>query len=333
MAVKKIDKEYCFTDSTVNDYGFRLLTSGYQLPEFQKNPIGYYMHSREEGVVVSWTDFRIDGDKVYAKPSINLSNKRGQQTADEVENGFLNGASVGHIVVIESSVDPEDMLPGQCGPTITKWYNRELSLVDLPGNLNGLCLYTNEGELINLSTFKNQKIQMEKIILTPANLAALTLGADATQETVNTTIANLAAKAAKVDSLTIELSNANTAKENAETALKNLQAATTTKEITDNLAAAVTATKITQAQSVQLAADYAGKPAELAAFLDTMQPQTSIVKKITDNSLKNLAAAYKDKTWKELDKIDGALADLKAADFDLFKEKYQAQFKKEYTGK
>ena len=38
---KKIDRQYVLSDSTVNEYGFRLLTSGYQLPAFKKNPIGY----------------------------------------------------------------------------------------------------------------------------------------------------------------------------------------------------------------------------------------------------------------------------------------------------
>jgi hypothetical protein len=333
MALKKIDKEYCFTDESVNDYGFRLLTSGYQLPEFQKNPIGYYMHSREDGVVVSWSEFRIEGDKVFAKPSINLSNKRGEQTADEVENGFLNGASVGHIVVLESSMEPEMMVPGQTGPTITKWFNRELSLCDIPGNMNGLCLYNNEGELINLSTFKNQKIQMEKIILTHASLIALSLTADATQTAVDTAITNLATKAANVDSLTVQLNAANTAKKTAETGLETLKKETTAKEIAANLAAAVTATKMTQAQSDLLAINYAGKPVELAAYIDTLQPQASVISMINNSTVKNLAAEYKDKTWNELDRIDGALANLKAADIDLFKQKFKAEFKKEYTGK
>ncbi len=138
MASKQINKKFVLSDSTVNEYGFRLLSSGYQLGEFQKNPIGYYMHQRDGGVVVKWCDMCMDDDQITAYPEINLSNTRGQQTADEVENGFLNAASVGHIVVLEYSNDPELMLPGQTGPTITKWYNKECSLVDIPGNYNAL---------------------------------------------------------------------------------------------------------------------------------------------------------------------------------------------------
>jgi hypothetical protein len=100
---KKINRQYVLSDSTVNEYGFRLLTAGYQLASFQKNPIGYYMHRREDGIVVKWEDLCVDDDKIVGTPVVNLSNGRGEQTCDEAENGFLNAASVGHIVVLEYS--------------------------------------------------------------------------------------------------------------------------------------------------------------------------------------------------------------------------------------
>ena len=148
---KKIDRQYVLSDSSVNVYGFRLLSSGYQLEAFQKNPIGDYMHRREEGIAVKWEDLRIEEDRIMGIPVINLSNARGAQTCDEAQNGFLNAASVGHIVVLEYSTDPEMMLPGQTGPTITKWYNKECSLVDIPGNGNALTtLYDAQENEINL---------------------------------------------------------------------------------------------------------------------------------------------------------------------------------------
>ncbi|WP_315814071.1 hypothetical protein [Paraflavitalea speifideaquila] len=77
--MNKLNKEFLITDSTVNVYGFRLLTSGYLMDEFKKNPIGYYMHKREEGVLVRWEGFRVEGDAVYAKPVINMSHPRGSR--------------------------------------------------------------------------------------------------------------------------------------------------------------------------------------------------------------------------------------------------------------
>src|ERR1700744_2759375 len=106
---KKIERSYVLSDSSVNEYGFRLLTSGYQLAAFQKNPIGYYMHRREDGIVLKWEDLQIEDDKIIGIPVINLSNERGIKACDEAENGFLNAASVGHIVVLEYSTEPEMM--------------------------------------------------------------------------------------------------------------------------------------------------------------------------------------------------------------------------------
>lgn len=161
----KIDKEYLLTDSTVNCYGFRLLTSGYQMPEYAKNPIGYYMHGtdefpREMGVLVRWEDLRKAGDSVYGKPVINMNHPRGSKTAEEAKNGFLNAASFGQFVVLESSDDEKLRLPGQTGLTVTKWFNRECSLVDVPGNFNAVCLYDKDGNQISLQSLQASAKQL-----------------------------------------------------------------------------------------------------------------------------------------------------------------------------
>lgn len=180
MNFKKIDKRFLLTDNTLNCYSYRLLTSGYQIEEFKRNPIGYYMHNREDGVLVKWEDFEIENDRVYAKPVINLNHPRGQQIVSEIENGFLNAASVGHIVALEQSDDTSLKLPGQTNPTVTKWYNRECSIVDVPGNYNALAqLYDKKGQvLMDLSDTKrsfnlsntNLRSQIIKLLSLPDNL-------------------------------------------------------------------------------------------------------------------------------------------------------------------
>lgn len=151
--MSKIDKEFVLSDSSVTQSGFRLLTAGYQINEFAKNPIGYFMSDRAGGVVVKWEDLKIVNDKVIGKPVINMSNARGQRTFDEIQCGFLNAAAVGHIIIIETSEDPSLKLPGQTGPTITKWFNRECSLVDIPDNYATLCLYDTKEKPIALNHF------------------------------------------------------------------------------------------------------------------------------------------------------------------------------------
>lgn len=325
MKTKKIDKEFLITDSSVNCYGFRLLTQGYLKSEFEKNPIGYYMHDREEGVVVRWEDLRIDGDSVFGKPVINLSNERGQKTVDEVENGFLNGASVGHIVAIEWSEDPLLMLPGQTGPTITKWYHRECSLVDVPGNMNALALFDAEGNVINLADLKTKlSLQMKQVILTAAQLTKLNLKAESETAEVDTTINDLVAKAAKVDDLQSKLDAANTAKTDAETKLADLKKVATEKEVADLIAAAKTEKKITVEAGNALAADYKENPEGLKALLATMKPIVPVTE-----SLKQGDTDLEKMTWTELDKA-GKLEALKAKNEAAFYDVFEKEFGKKH---
>lgn len=327
---KKIAREFLLTDSTLNVYKYRLLTSGYQLDEFKKNPIGYKMHLRDDGVVVKWEDFRIDGDKVFAKPVVNLSNPKGQQVADELENGFLNAASVGHIVALEISSNPSDYLKDQSGPTISKWFNRECSLVDIPGNYNALAdLFDVNDQKINLSDFKSPQLKkMKQVFLTPESITKLNLKADSTQEDFNTTVANLVAEAAKVPDLASQLNTAQTAKQKAEDDLADLKKTTSATQVKDLLATALNVDKkITKELSVLLATKYEGKPADLKDLLDALPAYTGIVDKLAPGK-----EALSAKTWDELDK-GGELENLKASNPDQFYDKYEQKFGKPHPDK
>lgn len=328
--LKKIDKEFLLTDSSLNVYSYRLLTSGYLMDEFKKNPIGYNMHLRDKGVVVRWDDFRKDGDKVYAKPVINLSNPDGQKVADEIENGFLNAASVGHIVALEISSDPADYLPDQKGPTIKKWFNRECSLVDIPGNYNALTdLYDAHDNKLDLADFTpNFNNNMKQILLTAEQILKLNLKADADQGAVDAAFNNLVAEAAKVPDLQAKLTKAENDKTTAETALADLKKATTEQTINDLVAAGVTDGKITKEAGEKLKVDYATNPDGLKSLMDMMPKYQPISQQITGSAAADDLSA---KSWAELDK-SGKLEDLKAKDINLFKQKYKDQFGKEYQG-
>jgi len=274
---KKIEKEFLLTDSTVNSYGFRLLTSGYLMDNYKSNPIGYHMHDRANGVLVKWDNLRMDGDKVFGKPVINMSHPRGQQTVDEIENGFLNAASVGHIIAVELSDDPSLKLENQVGPTVTKWFNRECSLVDIPGNFNALKLYDKDENEINLSDFsKTQLLNMKQIVLTPALIQAINLKAEATEVEVASALNDLVAKAAKADGL--------------ETQLNDLHAQVRKDKIEGMLNAALAAKKITQPLADTLKVDYAKNPEGLKNLLAAMPGETQAEGKVAELITAGLAA-------------------------------------------
>ncbi len=334
---KKIDKDFLLSDSSLNSYKYRLLTSGYLMAEFAKNPIGYFMHGtpefpREQGVLVKWENLRVEGDKVFGKPCINLSHPRGQRTVDEIESGFLNAASCGHFVVLEVSDKPEDYLEGQEGPTVSKWFNRECSLCDVPGNFNALKeLYDDKNNPLNLSDLiASSKIKiMEKIVLTSEQLASMKLSATADTSAVNTAISNLVAEAAKVPQLVQDLAAANTAKKTAEDELSALKASTITQQVEDLVAGGLSSKKITVELGNQLKKDYATNPTGLKSLIDSMPVYAGVVAKIDSNNQE--LAALVAKSYDELDK-EGKLEELKAKAPDVFKEKYKAEYGKDYKG-
>ncbi|MFT3750958.1 MAG: hypothetical protein QM768_21775 [Agriterribacter sp.] len=325
---KKINKEFLLTDSTLNSYSYRLLTSGYDLAAFKKNPIGYYMHGTEEfpremGVLVKWEDLRAEGDNVYGKPCINLTHPRGPRTVDEIESGFLNAASVGHIVALGISYKPEDYLPDQKGPTVSKWFNREASLVDVPGNYNALTDLVDENDMpLNLADFNIQKIHMKQIFINPAQLALMNLKADAEQSAVDAALTDLVAKAGKVDGLEKDL-NAEKLKV---TGLETQINAANEKAVTDLLAQAVKETRCTQEFANLIATSHKGKVEDVKAIIATMKPYAPIVSQLNAGDDTNVG-----KTWEELDR-EGKLEDLKAKNPGAFKALFKQRFNAEYTG-
>ena len=322
---KKIDRQYVLSDSSVNVYGFRLLTSGYQLDAFSKNPIGYYMHRREDGIALKWEGLRIEGDTVVGTPVINLSNSRGEQTCDEAVNGFLNAASVGHIVVLEHSLDPALMLPGQTGPTITRWYNKECSLVDIPGNCNALTTlydaHENELNLADLGT----AIPLIKQAGTPGSNELemlLNLAADASGSMIIMAVKNLMEQGSQLVEENNTLRNDRVALQQQ---LDVLAATRTRYEINALLDRALEDRKITINLRHRLAADYSANPDGLKELLSAMPAYHSITASLNAKT-ENATAQW---TWDDYEEKDPAgkkLKDLRANDPAKYKEIFNKKF-------
>jgi len=321
---KKIDKEYCLTDESVNVYKYRCLTDGFLIDEVKKNPIGFLMHNRDNGVLVRWDDFRVEGNAVYAKPVVNLSHPRGQQTVDEIVSGFLNAASCGKIVCLAATDDKKFKLPGQTGPTVTKWYPREISLVDIPGNYNALAnLYDENDNELNLADFvkTNTKNTMSKALVTAAMLTAMNLSDNANEEDIAQKFQDLVDTAAKVPGLEKDLADTNNLLTAKDTELKDLKAATTTKAVADLIAQGKTDKKLTNELATKLADQFADNPEGLKDLLDVMPAQTIITNDLGDKT----AGDYDGKSWDDLYAID-KIEEVKKNFPDLYsklkKEKY-----------
>lgn len=300
MGLKKIDKEFCLTDNTVNCYGYRLLTEGFIQDRFTP-AIGYLMHNRAGGVAVKWEDFRTDGNSLYAKPVINLSNY--PNLAGEIEAGFYGAASVGHIIALESTDAPDMKLSGQTGVTVTKWFCRECSIVDIPGNFNALAkLYDDSDkvlmDLTDNRNYNNPKLEnnMDKILLTGAMLPLLNLMAGATQADAEIALADLAAKAKRV--------------ETAELSLKDLQAERTKELVLSTLKTGLNEGRITKELSAKLEVDYKDNPEGLKNLVASMPKQVRVAG-LSVSDLSGIPEKYRGKTFRDL-YSSGELANLKA---------------------
>lgn len=299
MSFKKIDKEFCLTDNSVNVYGYRLLTEGLELNRFQPT-IGFLMHNRDNGVAVRWEDFRIDGDKLYAKPVINVS--RFPHLVEEIEAGFYAGASVGKIVALELSDDDTMKIEGQTGVTVIKWFPREASIVDLPGNYSALAQLYDECNniLYDLSDKKQKttkKSEMKKIEFTTEQLQLLNLSDNASDEQIGVALKNLADKAKRVDA--------------AEKELQDLKAETTKTKVKEILEKGMTEHKLTKELADNLEKDYAGNPDALKKLVDSIAPQTRVANPKDAKTPTDLPEKFRGKSFNDL-YVSGQLDELKA---------------------
>lgn len=309
----------------MNVYGYRLLTEGLDLAQYKKNPIGFLMHDREGGVIVKWEDLRIEADKLFGKPVINLSHAKGEDIAAQVENGFINAASMGKIVVLEASDNKNLMLPGQTGPTVTKWFPREISFVDIPGNHNALAnLYDINDNELYLADFVNPKTkEMSKILLTAVMLTALNLSDKSSEDDANKAFQDLLDNAGKVPGLEKDLADKQIALNEKENALKDLKAASVAKEVQDLLAKGEADKKLTKEVSAKLAVTFATNPEGLKDLVDAMTAQVLVTDQL-DNQ-KDLAA-FEGKTWDDLYASEG-LQEVRTKYPDLYEKLRSEKYK------
>lgn len=147
-------KEVIISTSGLNCYGGRVLTSGMDLTQFQKNPLLLWMHRRSfdrDAMPIGRIDnLRIDGDRLIGTPVFDQNDEFAKKIENKWENGFLRMASAG-IEIIETSDAPEHLLQGQTRRTITRCRLEEVSIVDMGGNDEALQLYDRSGKVLKLA--------------------------------------------------------------------------------------------------------------------------------------------------------------------------------------
>ena len=89
-------KRIILSDSSLNRYGYRVLTSGMLLEAFKKNPVMLYMHFRDEGspiwgetkAIGHWEDIQLEGDVLSAIPVFDKVDQLSKDIAAKYEQGL-----------------------------------------------------------------------------------------------------------------------------------------------------------------------------------------------------------------------------------------------------
>ena len=147
-------KEMIISTSRLNSYGSRVITTGIDITQYEKNPVLLWMHRRSFSSnsplpIGRVENLRFDGDALKGTPVFDEKDPFAKQIADKWEGGFLKMCSAG-LDIVETSVDPVHLLPGQTRATVLRSKLTEVSIVDIGSNDDALQL-TNSGQLLTLA--------------------------------------------------------------------------------------------------------------------------------------------------------------------------------------
>lgn len=334
-------KTFILQDESLNTLGFWIKSEGIDLAQIKKNPVMLFMHIRpgDEGnqgkdmllPIGRWENIRLEDRKVLADAVFDLKDPFAKRIADKVDAGFINMASIGVTKPWQLSAHKDDIKPGQTRPTVIKCMAKEASIVDMGSNLNALRLYDENEQVITLSEAStcvipliNQpnKIEMKTVI------GYLKLADTANEAEVYQAIVKLSEKLSALEADKLKLEGEKTKLEGDILKLKEGDKTAQAEKILTLVEKAVTDRKIlatSKATYIKLAEqDFDSTK----AVLDAMPVMSKLTEEKTDVTL---ADKYKGKTWKELDKIEGALAEIKLKDANHFKELFKAEFGTEPT--
>lgn len=317
-------------DDSVNTYRFRMLTAGANLEEFKRNPVMFLQHNDYDLPIGRWENIRIEGSQILADAVFDEQDDQAMKVKGKVDRGFIRMASIGAWAPEEKTEDPAMMLPGQTGPTITKWTVREASIVAIGANHNAMRMRMYDritGAQIDLSD-------------TDAVIRLMDSTTKKTYDMINLkTILNLQDNASDAD---IEAAVQNLQQENESLKQTNTTLENENKRLKDEAnnaeAQRQQAQKTEAVQLVDAAVrdgrlDASGKDAFVALFdadfekakatLNAIPKVKSVVSQIEEQQVE--LKDFVSKSWDELDRA-GLLPRLKDAAPEIYAQKFKAEF-------
>lgn len=138
--------DFVVNTENVNEYKYRVLTSGIDYEQYLRNPVVLYIHTRENQkeergseVVGRCIALKVKDKKLIATIEFDEEDPFAKKIAGKVQRGYLRMSSI-YADIIETSMDPELILEGQAYETVTKCKLVEISIVPIGGNDDALKL-------------------------------------------------------------------------------------------------------------------------------------------------------------------------------------------------
>lgn len=326
---------FCVHDESVNTYGFRMLTSGANLEEFKKNPVVLYNHNDWEAPIGRGENIRVEDGKILVDVLFDEEDEKGRMIAGKVERGFLRMASMGAWPPEEVSDDPALKLPGQTGPTATKWTMREMSVCPIGSNHNALAMYDRAtNKRIDLSDSQALIKLIDKSISinhkTPSNMSYLTqmlkLSDSASDQAIQEAVQGLITLR---DNQHAEIATLKTEKQglqNRVTAYENAEKETNKQKAITLVDAAVKDGRIDAKGKDSWLEDFADNFAKAEVRLSSISVRQPVSPQVQTGGAATGNVQLRDMSFKEILEKD-MLKELKK-DKDLYREKFHSAYGK-----
>lgn len=148
-------KKVRISDESVNCYGTRILTSGIDLTQYQRNPVLLYMHERGK-VVGLVKNLEVRDGELLGELCFDKASPLSVQLEKQYQFGSLRMVSA-NFRILETSGDKQLVKEGQTFETVTRCELFEVSAVDIGGNDNAMVLSDQSGQEISLAGGKDGK--------------------------------------------------------------------------------------------------------------------------------------------------------------------------------
>lgn len=339
------DKRFVIISNKVNNYGYRVDTSGMDIAQYERNPVLLFMHQRatwnqDAKPIGTVKELRRESNgDITGVPVFTEATEHAQEVKRMIEDGTYKMLSAG-FEVIATSEEPEDIQQGQRYATIKKSKLVEVSVVDIGGDDNAMCLINKDRLLTldgysddiasiipaiqqqysipNMNTMKEQLIPM---------LLLVGLSKDGTAEQLMHKLTELKQQADQSATLKTQLQQKEDTITTLNETIATLQQAADDAQIDALLDGAVASRKITEVQKPIYKQVGQADPENLKKLLDTMPASPTLQQHL--GSATGTADDPLLKLSYEEAHTGGKLAEIKAKYPEYYKQIFKSKFGRE----